>query len=559
MRHSGLVLALAVLVTSPNPARPEPDHAPDRLLIKLGAGITADALPAFGRPRGDLGIASVDALLAVLDVREVERLLPPAPSVGRHLAETLGLDRWCAVRFAEGVDLDAARASLGTSNDVEIVEFDGRGEGASVTPNDPDFLYQWHLNNFAHPNVTIHATEGWVYGTGSASVVVAILDTGGDWDHQDLASRIWSNPGEIPGNGVDDDLNGYVDDVRGWDFVNNDNDPVDDHGHGTHVAGIAGAATDNGLGVAGVDWNCRLLLAKNLDATNSGLYSWWTASIYYAANQGAKVLNMSEGGLSFSSAMRDAVNYAHGIGALVCAAMMNANTSAPYYPANYTNTIAVGATNDLDRRAVPFCWGGGSNYGSHIDLVAPGDRIRSTLWDNTYGILCGTSQATPQVSATAALLWALRPDLTNAMVRDYLLANADDQVGDPMEDTWGHDPYYGYGRLNVNRALSAAYVVSVEPGPAADVLDVRIVPNPIAGAATLRYRIPRPGRIELEVYDIGGRHLVDRSGAVAATVDGTIEFDASQLAAGVYVVRVDLRDADGSRVGSAARRVVVVR
>jgi len=559
VRLAGLILTLAVFVPSAAPARAESDHAPDRLLVKLGAGVATDALPAFGRPRLDLGISSVDALLAALDVREVERLLPPAPATGRALAEALGLDRWCLLRFADGVDLEAARAALAVLSDVETVEVDGRGEGAAITPNDPFFANQWHLKNVAHPGADIHATDGWVWTTGSASVVVGILDSGGDWDHPDLASRIWINPGEVPGDGVDNDGNLYVDDVRGWDFVNNDNDPMDDHGHGTHVAGTVGAATDNGLGVAGVDWNCRLLLAKNLDATNSGVYSWWTASIYYAANKGAKVLNMSEGGLSSSTPMRDAVDYAHGLGALVCAAMMNANSATPYYPVSYTNTIGVGATNDLDRRAVPFCWGGGSSYGAHIELVAPGNMIASTLWNDTYGYFCGTSQATPQVSAAAALLWALRPALTNTMVRDFLRSSADDQVGDPIEDVPGFDPYYGYGRLNIDQALAAAYVVSVEPGPAAQVLDVRIAPNPIAEAATLRYRIPRPGRIELEVYDIAGRRLVNRSSAVAASADGTIELDASGLAAGVYVVRVDLRDTDGSRVSSVARRVAVVR
>lgn len=559
MRHAGLFLALAVLVSGPTPVRAEPDHAPDRLLVKLGTTVSLDALPAFGRPRTVLGIPSVDAVLADLDVLEVERLLPPAPTHGRDLAETLGLDRWCVLRFADGADLAAARASLAASSDVEAVEMDGRGEGASVTPNDGLFASQWHLRNNVKPGADIHATDGWMWTTGSTSVVVGILDSGGDWDHPDLASRIWVNPGEVPGNGVDDDLNGYVDDVRGWDFVSNDNNPMDDHGHGTHVAGTVGAATNNGIGVAGVDWNCRLLLAKNLDATNSGLYSWWTASIYYAANQGAKVLNMSEGGLSFSALMRDAVDYAHGLGALVCAAMMNTNSSTLYYPVGYTNTIGVGATNNQDWRAVPFCWGGGSNYGSHIELVAPGNLILSTLWNDTYGQFCGTSQATPQVSAAAALLWALRPELTSVMVRDHLLSNADDQVGNPVEDVPGFDVYHGYGRLNIDRALGAANVVSVEPGPAAQALDVRIAPNPIADAAILSYRAPRPGRLELEVYDVAGRRLVDRSSAVAVSGDGTIGLDASGLAAGIYLVRVDLRGVDGSRVGRVARRVAIVR
>ncbi len=558
MRLVGSVLTLALLTGSAPSSRAEAAHAPDRLLIKLRPTAATSALPAFGRPREDLGISSVDALLAALGVNSVERLLPPAPANGRALAEALGIDRWCLVRFDDGVDIEGARATLAASSDIETAELDFRGEGAAVTPNDPSFATQWHLKNLAHPGADIHAPDGWTWTTGSALVVVGILDSGGDWNHPDLASRIWSNPGEIPGNGVDDDANGYVDDIRGWDFVSNDNNPMDDHGHGTNVAGIVGAVTNNGLGVAGVDWNSRLLLAKNLDASNSGFYSWWTASIYYAANKGAKVLNMSEGGLSFSTSMRDAVDYAHGLGALVCVAMMNANSTTPYYPANYSNTIAVGATNDLDRRAAPFCWGGGSSYGANIELVAPGDWIYSTLWDDTYGYFCGTSQATPQVSAAASLLWALRPTLTNAMVRDFLLTTADDQVGNPLEDTPGFDVYHGFGRLNLDRALAAS-VVAVGPEPVASGLEVRIAPNPASQVAILRYRLPSSGRLDVDVFDLAGRHLADRSRPQAPAGDGTLELDTSALGAGVYLVRIAHRTGVPAVSASVTRRIAVVR
>jgi thermitase len=549
-----LVLILALLPAGPHPVAAAMDHAPDRLLVKLRPGVAAAALPAFGRARPDLGIASVDALLANLGAHSIERLLPAAPASGRERASSLGLDRWSVVRFADGTDLEAARIALAASADVETVEFDGQGEGGSVIPNDPSFATQWHLRNLSTPGADIHATDGWSWTTGTSAVIVGILDSGGDWDHPDLASRIWSNPGEIPGNGVDDDGNGYVDDVRGWDFVNNDNNPMDDHGHGTNVSGIVGAATNNGQGVAGVNWNCRLLLAKNLDATNSGFYSWWTASIYYAANAGARVLNMSEGGLSFSTPMRDAVDYANGLGALVCVAMMNANSSTPYYPVNYTNTIAVGATNSSDRRAVPFCWGGGSSYGSHIELVAPGDLIYSTLWNDTYGYFCGTSQATPQVSAAAALVWAVYPSLTNAMVRSLLLSNADDQVGDPLEDTPGFDIYYGYGRLNLDRTLSAATALAVEPGAPARSLDVAIAPNPVVGLAALRYRLPAEGAIEWALYDLAGRRVLVQTRHEAGAGEGTAALDVAGLASGVYTLRFTVQGG-----GSVMRRVAIVR
>jgi subtilisin family serine protease len=246
MRLVGFVLTLALLATSSPDSQALAAHAPDRLLIRVRGGPAISALPAFGRPSSDLGISSVDAVLQTLGAHSVERILPPAPAQGRVLAEALGLDRWCLVRFSDPIDVEGALASVSAASDVEVAELDYRGEGASVTPNDPSFSTQWHLKNLTHPGADNHATDGWTWTTGSASVVVGILDSGGDWDHPDLASRIWSNPGEIPGNGVDDDGNGYIDDIRGWDFVSNDNDPMDDHGHGTNVSGIIGASTNNG-------------------------------------------------------------------------------------------------------------------------------------------------------------------------------------------------------------------------------------------------------------------------------------------------------------------------
>lgn len=559
MRLVGSILVLVLLSGGADVGRADGPPAPSRLLLKLRRGPAASAMPAFGESRADLGLTTLDATLGTLGDHAVERLLPPAPARGRALAEELGLDRWCLVRFADPVDLSGALATLSADGDVEAVEIDQRGEGASVTPNDPSFGTQWHLKNNAHPGADIHAPDGWSWTTGNPSVIVAILDSGIDWDHPDLASRVWTNPGEIPGNGVDDELNGFIDDVHGWDFVNNDGNPMDDHGHGTNVAGIVGAATNNAVGVAGVDWNCRLLAAKNLDASNSGFYSWWTSSIYYAVNQGAKVLNMSEGGISFSAPMRDAVDFAQGSGALVCVAMMNSNSGTPYYPANYANAIAVGATNDQDRRAVPFCWGGGSSYGPHIELVAPGDWIYSTLWDNTYGYFCGTSQATPQVSAAAALLWALRPVLTNTDVRNYLLTTADDLVGDPGEDTPGFDDFYGYGRLNLDRALAAASIVAVEPPFAPAGLDARITPNPAGRTAVLHYRLPAAGRVDVSVFDLAGRLLRSRSRAGAPSGDGTLELDTSGLGAGVYLVRVAHRGDGASTASVLTRRVAVIR
>jgi subtilisin family serine protease len=352
------------------------------------------------------------------------------------------------------------------------------GQGFAV-PNDPSYKLQWGLhNNGSNPvnhsgkaGADIHAQQAWDIQKGSSTVVVAVLDTGIDWDHPDLSARIWSNTDEIPGNGIDDDHNGYIDDIRGWDFANNDNNPMDDNGHGTVNAGIIGADTNNGVGIAGVDWHCKLMPVKVLDSTGWGLYSWWAKGLQYAADNGAKVISMSMGGTGTNATLKAAVDYAYGLNCVICVSMGNDNSNTVYYPAAYSNVIAVGAVDTDDTRCVPPDWqpfgmqNGGSNYGSHIDVVAPGNWIYSTVWNNNYQYWAGTSMAAPYVSGLAALLFAQLSMLTNVQIYHIITSTADDQVGKPSEDTPGWDQYYGYGRINAERALTYVITPGLEIGP----------------------------------------------------------------------------------------------
>ena len=259
-------------------------------------------------------------------------------------------------------------------------------------------------------------------------MTVAIIDSGCKLDHPEFAQRIWRNQKEIAGNGLDDDGNGYIDDVRGWDFAANDNNPTDDHGHGTNVTGIVGASGNNEVGYAGVNWACKLMVCKGLDSQNNGFYSWWTSAIYYAVNNGARVINMSLGGLSASQAMQDAVDYATQQGVVVVACMMNTNTSTPYYPAALTGVVAVGSTDPNDARSSPFFWSAssGSNYGAHLSVVAPGNDIyglsylSNTNYNSYWG---GTSQATPHVAGLVSLLLTLRPQLTRRPGKNHPASN----------------------------------------------------------------------------------------------------------------------------------------
>jgi subtilisin family serine protease len=288
---------------------------------------------------------------------------------------------------------------------------------ALFVPNDPYWAYQWNMN-------LIKAPQAWDIITGTSSVTVAIIDTGVDLDHPEFSGRI----------------------VSGWDFVNNDAYPDDDHWHGTHVAGIAGAQGNNGRGVAGVAWNVKIMPLKVLDSSGNGYDTDVAAAIIWAADRGVKVLNMSLGADESSSVLADAVDYAYRKGCLMVAAAGNEGANRVLYPAAYTQVIAVSAVNYYSGIAYY------SNYGPEIEVAAPGGdgsyRVLSTV-PGWYGYAAGTSMATPHVAGLAALLWSANPSLTAAQVRYCITSTAVD-LGEP-----GRDWYYGYGVIDAAEALKA--------------------------------------------------------------------------------------------------------
>jgi hypothetical protein len=318
--------------------------------------------------------------------------------------------------------------------------------GDPVVPNDPDLAQQWGL-------ARVRAPEAWVVTTGAADVVIAVLDTGADLNHPDLHARLWKNAGEVPFNGVDDDGNGYIDDVNGWRFAagaggNDDNQVRDNNGHGTHVAGIAGAATNNGVGVAGVTWAAALMPVKVLGGNGQGAYSDIAAGIVYAANNGADVINLSLGGPDPSQTLCDAVSAATAKGALVVAAAGNEGGTV-FYPAMCPGALAVAATDESDAAAA-F-----SNPGARIDLAAPGTEIWSTWYASglnlsTYQARSGTSQAAAFVTGAAALVRSRWPALPPEGVKAQLVATVVD-VERP-----GKDDQTGWGRLDLAAAVAAA-------------------------------------------------------------------------------------------------------
>lgn len=389
----------------------EADYVPDQVVVKFEPAATAAAVSALHAGLG----ARVVAQIPHLGVQLV------AVSPGQVGAVVSAYRRDPRVEFAEpNYIAHVLPSSYGLESSLT-----GYGLKPSFAiPNDTYWSSQWSLPQ-------IQAPDAWEINTGSTSVVIAVIDTGVDLAHPDLDDKI----------------------VPGHDFVNDDDDPQDDFGHGTHVSGIAAAETNNGLGVAGISWGARIMPVKVLDYSGTGTYYDVADGIVWAADQGAHILNMSLGGPQPSSVLEDAVNYAWDKGAVLVAAAGNDGTNWPIYPAAYQNVIAVAAT---DRNDQPAYF---SNYGHYIGVAAPGVDILSTF-PGGYLSWQGTSMASPHVAGLAALVFSVDESQTNAAVRQRIEETADD-LGSP-----GWDEYYGYGRINSYRALSGAPPAPTPtPGP----------------------------------------------------------------------------------------------
>ncbi|EPF20199.1 S8 family serine peptidase [Microcystis aeruginosa] len=269
----------------------------------------------------------------------------------------------------------------------------------------------------------VNAPEAWARGYTGQGVVVAVLDTGVDRNHADLAGNIWTNAGEIANDGLDNDGNGYVDDVYGWNFANGNNNTLDGNRHGTHVAGTI-AAVNNGFGATGVAYNSRIMPVKVLSDSGSGSYSGVAQGIRYAVDNGADVINMSLGGGSTDSAVQSALQYASSRGVIVVMAAGNAGAAQPGYPASNATSwgLAVGAVNSSNQMA-SFSNRAGSNSSMRY-VTAPGVQVYSTLPNGGYGFLSGTSMAAPHVAGVVALMLSANPNLTDAQVRQIITTTA---------------------------------------------------------------------------------------------------------------------------------------
>jgi subtilisin family serine protease len=401
-------------------------------------------------------------------------------------------------------------------------------------PNDPSFNQLWGLHNTGQnlgtANADINAPEAWSLRTSANTVIVGVIDSGIDYNHPDLAANMWTNPGEIANNGIDDDNNGYIDDVYGINAITNSGNPMDDNNHGTHVAGTIGAVGNNGVGVTGVAWNVKLMALKFLAADGSGSSADAIECINYSLTKGVHILNNSWGGGGFSQSLFNAINSAKDQGVIFVAAASNEgsdNDQAISYPSgfNIPNVVAVAAT---DRRDLLASY---SNFGyQSVDLGAPGSSILSTTPNNGYSTFSGTSMATPQVSGALALLKAHFPALTyTELIRRLYLAT------DPLPAL--NATTFTGGRLNLFRALTSAQ----RPIP-----HLTLSTRGGAPPLTVTFTDTSIGNLTSRLLDVG-------AGGSAIALNGSTTH--TYTAPGTYTATLTVSGPDGSASRSQVIRV----
>ncbi len=428
-----------------------PEYTPGELIVRLTpeASVELDHLKSKSR------------IAAFFKEHKVNSYKPVYYNKDVSFVDNSKLKRSYLLRFSILTILPNLKETFKNSHHFEEVSFNYLRPtlAETIVPNDPKFEEQWSLAAMKLP-------QAWTIEKGDKNVIIAIVDSGIDYRHDDLVNKIWINQNEIPENGIDDDRNGYIDDVHGWDFtdapnlqaegdyIEGDNEPIDESGHGTHVAGIAGAMPNNGIGIAGVAWNCSLMAVRaglSLGGGSRMQDDDSAAAIVYAADNGANIINLSWGSKQQSFVIKDAIEYAYARGAILIGAAGNSNEAESIFPAAFRNVISVASTNQFQQRFYR------SNYGASVDISAPGNGIISTQIDNDYRILTGTSMAAPHVAGLAALILSKRPALTQEEIRQILI-NTSDTVADA--DSEKPDPkFVGAGTVNAEKALLASSVL----------------------------------------------------------------------------------------------------
>ncbi|WKZ71250.1 MAG: S8 family serine peptidase [Melioribacteraceae bacterium] len=427
-----LLLLVALLINAQEVLKNDPyniTYEPDVILFMINDEYEIDGNALKAKGNIVTGLDGLDAILTKYRVKEIKKLFEnfEVENQQRLFKDYYGnehevkrLDKIYEMKYEAEIDPKELASKLSELSEIEYAEPDYHFHANAVYPDDP--LYQsgdqWHIN-------AVNAPEAWELTTGDTTQVIAIIDTGVDWLHPDLDDNIWINKDEIPGNGIDDDGNGFVDDIRGWDFINNDNNPMDDNSHGTHVAGIAAAEGNNGVGVTGINWHAKIMPVKMLQSNGRGNSSDLAEAITYASQNRVDVINMSLGSYGESLTVKIALENAYAYSVLVAAAGNNGYKvdppypPAPYfpsYPACYGFVIGVEASTSGNERALfsnydpsgPVAVG--NPYNHNYEIMAPGVNIESIFPNGGYKGISGTSMASPIVAGAVSLMKLFEPN-----------------------------------------------------------------------------------------------------------------------------------------------------
>jgi serine protease len=395
------------------------------------------------------------------------------------------------------------------------------------TPNDPDIAQQWHL-------ATTHAYQAWdtVRGDTTRHAIIGIVDTGVYWDHHDLAANIWVNENEDINhngvfddddeNGIDNDNNGYIDDVIGWDFGGPDNNPAENMPwHGTAVAGCASEGTDNGAKGASIGYSARLMCAKATNYQNDLVYCY--QGITYAADNGADIINCSWGSPGYSRANQNIINHVYSMGVSVIAS--SGGTSNIIYPGGYDHVVAVGSTDENDH--IP----GFSDGDSLIDIYAPGTNILTTWNHNTMIRMDGTSLSSPIVCGLAALIMSWHPEYTPDQIEETIETSAD-SIG------YLNPSHPNAIRINCNNWLLTG--INDAPNSALDRFTLlENYPNPFNAQTEIRFVLPAEGEVNIALYDIMGRRVKNYDCGSLPAGYNAVKIDGNGKSSGVYIYQVN--------------------
>ena len=516
------------------------NHTPGELIVRLHADTSLVQLRAFSKKLG---------------AKSVSPIFPPTTPGGQHPL----LSRSYLIQFPTTSRLEQLQQKYAKHALIEAVEMNRLNRFcAETTPNDPRYSEQWNLKAMNLP-------KAWSIEQGKRSVIVAVVDSGIKRDHPDLRNQLWQNPAEIPSNNIDDDINGYIDDINGWDFTDapsfpghgdwteRDNEPDDETGHGTHVSGIIAAEANNGVGIAGIAWGCRLMPLRagfRIGAVAFLQNDDVAAAIVYAADNGADIINLSLGDTVNAFVIQDAVEYAYNRGCVLVGAAGNSPEPGAYYPAALKKVLSVAA---LDKNLQL----GNSNFGASIDIAAPGEEILSTdintdqsLPQRGYVYRSGTSMAAAHVSGVAALLISANPSCTNVQIQQWLTSSARQLsqthlVGAGMVDA--------YAALTEQIGLIANIAVTSLPQTEVSEKNRKIeIIGSAGGTGFLQYWLEYGATETPDLwFPIGFPQTEPKYNTVLH------EWDTSPLEEGTYTLRLSVKSQDGKTVRNKA--VVEIR